>query len=342
MKHADPCDCHMECGCTVRGERCNAPAPAGEGRDEPPGPADPGSLRVPPSAPVDAGNAGDPEGLTVRSQTMARHRTGLPDAISWPPDGNLVTVREGETEPGTLGYFDRDAQEIVIRPDQPKAGKHIVLLHEMLHAAIHYRFGDDKGEPMDEENLVEAISLPLLGMLVSAGLWRGVTARELNRFQKGLPKAPGPNGRVRPDPEPVAPLDYETLDPGIRETVRLLRKWGFQTTDSGDGVSKAGTEAEACMEYQPNVRCRVPPEALAGETRRLCHMLAGAGIRLGPKLEDLREFCAVPDDAEDADGVLVEGHFLGYCDEAFIDVTGLDDALLLARRAQEAPSGSEG
>lgn len=36
----------------------------------------------------------------------------------------------------------------------------------------------------------------------------------------------------RPDP------DYETLDPGVREVVRLLRAHGFETTDSGDGVSK--------------------------------------------------------------------------------------------------------
>lgn len=33
-------------------------------------------------------------------------------------------------------------------------------------------------------------------------------------------------------------LDYAELDPGIRDTVRLLRQAGFQTTDSGDGVSK--------------------------------------------------------------------------------------------------------
>jgi hypothetical protein len=33
-------------------------------------------------------------------------------------------------------------------------------------------------------------------------------------------------------------LDYETLDPGIRDVVRRLRDRGFETTDSGDGVSK--------------------------------------------------------------------------------------------------------
>lgn len=38
---------------------------------------------------------------------------------------------------------------------------------------------------------------------------------------------------------PLPPLDLSTLDPGIRDTVAWLRERGYQTTDSGDGVSKA-------------------------------------------------------------------------------------------------------
>ena len=33
-------------------------------------------------------------------------------------------------------------------------------------------------------------------------------------------------------------IDYGELDPGIRETVRRLNEEGFETCDSGDGVSK--------------------------------------------------------------------------------------------------------
>ena len=36
----------------------------------------------------------------------------------------------------------------------------------------------------------------------------------------------------------MSDIKYGYLDPGIREVVRLLRGWGFNTTDSGDGVSK--------------------------------------------------------------------------------------------------------
>src|SRR5262245_50199918 len=43
-------------------------------------------------------------------------------------------------------------------------------------------------------------------------------------------------------PVESSPLDLEALDPGIRDTVALLRSAGFATTDSGDGVSKPADE----------------------------------------------------------------------------------------------------
>lgn len=36
----------------------------------------------------------------------------------------------------------------------------------------------------------------------------------------------------------MSELDYDELDPGIRDTVRWLRDRGFKTTDSGDGATK--------------------------------------------------------------------------------------------------------
>jgi hypothetical protein len=33
-------------------------------------------------------------------------------------------------------------------------------------------------------------------------------------------------------------MNYNKLDPGIRNVVRLLHYWGYKTTDSGDGVTK--------------------------------------------------------------------------------------------------------
>lgn len=40
-------------------------------------------------------------------------------------------------------------------------------------------------------------------------------------------------------------LDYDALDPGIRDVVRLIREAGYETTDSGDGISKRATQPDA-------------------------------------------------------------------------------------------------
>ena len=37
----------------------------------------------------------------------------------------------------------------------------------------------------------------------------------------------------------------EACDPGIRERVHQLQQWGFNTTDSGDGVASCGLEGDA-------------------------------------------------------------------------------------------------
>ena len=50
-------------------------------------------------------------------------------------------------------------------------------------------------------------------------------------------------------------MNYNELDPGIRPHVRALNDAGFRTTDSGDGVSKIGTEGEECMLPFANVIC---------------------------------------------------------------------------------------
>jgi hypothetical protein len=47
-------------------------------------------------------------------------------------------------------------------------------------------------------------------------------------------------------------IDYNTLDPGIVETVARLHRYGWVTSDSGDGVSKP--EAERVF-HVPHVVC---------------------------------------------------------------------------------------
>jgi hypothetical protein len=41
-------------------------------------------------------------------------------------------------------------------------------------------------------------------------------------------------------PAPLPRAEVDALDPGVRRLVVLLRLWGFETCDSGDGRSKPG------------------------------------------------------------------------------------------------------
>lgn len=52
----------------------------------------------------------------------------------------------------------------------------------------------------------------------------------------------------------MSEIDYDALDPGIRDIVRDLRAVGFHTTDSGDGVSKPVNER---VFHVPHVAVRV-------------------------------------------------------------------------------------
>jgi hypothetical protein len=65
------------------------------------------------------------------------------------------------------------------------------------------------------------------------------------------------------------PFDYDTLDAGIRDTVRLLHECGWATSDSGDGRSKP--EDERAFDC-PHVVC--PVFAPATQMVMLAHRLA--------------------------------------------------------------------
>ncbi len=78
-------------------------------------------------------------------------------------------------------------------------------------------------------------------------------------------------------------IDYDELDPGIRELVRKLRKNGFNTTDSGDGKHKfkEGNEHLKCCALDfPNVMIEVDKENAFKETDRLARLLKRWGIKL--------------------------------------------------------------
>jgi hypothetical protein len=73
------------------------------------------------------------------------------------------------------------------------------------------------------------------------------------------------------------PVDFDTLDPGIRGTVRWLQENGFHTTDSGDGASKSDLIATGDALDFPHVFMTCAPEVLVSEARRLYAMLGSFG-----------------------------------------------------------------
>lgn len=63
--------------------------------------------------------------------------------------------------------------------------------------------------------------------------------------------------------------DYKALDPGIRDVVRLLNDHGFQTTDSGDGLSKPAEWYESgCAMPFPNVAMTTTRETMIAAADR--------------------------------------------------------------------------
>jgi len=130
-------------------------------------------------------------------------------------------------------------------------------------------------------------------------------------------------------------VPYDDLDPGIRETVRFFTGLGFRTSDSGDGVSKVGGPHESCMMAPglPNVTICCEPMDLVSFADSLLAELSKVGINPGPDEATVTELAGPqPEGTEYGDGVLIEATYIPESKSAFILVTGLDDAMLAAKR----------
>ncbi len=115
-------------------------------------------------------------------------------------------------------------------------------------------------------------------------------------------------------------INYDELDPGIRETVRWLNDHMYRTTDSGDGVTKLlqaleyGNECEA-LPY-PHVFMVCSPEMLVQSARRLLSDLRSIGVTVGPV---------------DRDGVFIQATYDPANETGIIELVNLNDELLLEK-----------
>jgi hypothetical protein len=126
----------------------------------------------------------------------------------------------------------------------------------------------------------------------------------------------------------VEDIDYEALDPGIRRLVKLLRDNLFETTDSGDGVSKLEGCPESpvgCAETTANVYIQTTPGALLGETDRLVRV-----IRRSVRPGLLEETILDPELDQEVPRVIIEGTYLPLEGVAVLAVHGISDKDLLA------------
>lgn len=86
-------------------------------------------------------------------------------------------------------------------------------------------------------------------------------------------------------------IDYDKLDPGIREVVRWLNSKHFDTTDSGDGKYKLehGWSAEEIVPM-PHVYMKVPSHSAITEAKLLVRYLKEAGINVVAQTEAWGDF----------------------------------------------------
>lgn len=78
-------------------------------------------------------------------------------------------------------------------------------------------------------------------------------------------------------------IDLNQLDPGIRDVVALLREHGFETTDSGDGITKDLGNFEN-MPF-PHVVVTTEEGRMFHESLRLYDFLGKADVPAGWKVE---------------------------------------------------------
>ncbi len=105
-------------------------------------------------------------------------------------------------------------------------------------------------------------------------------------------------------------IDYAQLNPGIRETVRMLRAHGFDTSDSGDGE----THEHECDPEWSYVAIIVAPANLCEEADRLVVVLRKYGIEAQPMSMD-----------EDDDAVIVEAMYNPLDGMALLYITNVHD-----------------
>lgn len=117
----------------------------------------------------------------------------------------------------------------------------------------------------------------------------------------------------------------EMMNPGIKETVRLLRELGFDTVDSGDGV----THLCECDAPVPYVHMLVPRKILCDEADRLREIIESrAGSTVWSR--ELPDPIGEPGETYSPS---IQASYVPHDGHSVISMFGITDADLFAARA---------
>lgn len=102
--------------------------------------------------------------------------------LASPKDGAPgILIRIGHPGSG-LGHFNPQVGEIVIDADQPYAGKHIVLVHELLHVVDEMLVSCGHRKRRVSHDWISKAAPNLLACLIETGQWRGLSIEDLTEF----------------------------------------------------------------------------------------------------------------------------------------------------------------
>lgn len=79
---------------------------------------------------------------------------------------------------------NKDKFLVAINPDQPEAGKHVVLIHELLHVIEKLLIRNKIIKRRVDHEFITNAPAALLHILTYLGFYKGISFKQLTRFMK--------------------------------------------------------------------------------------------------------------------------------------------------------------
>ena len=128
-----------------------------------------------------------PSSDVMYSNSLKFYRKGkmntIPSAVKIASD-KWIPVKQNNLD-GKLGYWDSDAEEIVIESKQDEVGKWVILIHEMLHAIDEQNVANGLYPEKLSEEQVTYLSAGLFASLGVSKIIGGIPEDAIMKFFSG-------------------------------------------------------------------------------------------------------------------------------------------------------------